>query len=325
MYIQDQLPGDSISDDQLSFLKAIGVDYLTLNPVPFAASGDGDQRLERFEEMRDYLLEKRDMAEKHGLRLYNIALTAIDDISLARPARDLRIDQWCQALRALAEAGVPTLGYNFKPIGNFRTTSTVGRGGAHYSSFNYDEWQQQPAPANYADKRIDEDGMWENLQYFLERIVPVAEENNIRLALHPDDPPLPEPMGGAARIVSTLDQYRRIFNLVPSDANAMLFCQGCVTEMGVDVCQAIRDIGAMNKIVYVHFRNVRGTPRDFQEVFVDEGDVDMYEAMKAYKEIGFEGPFMWDHVPAIADDVRGAGGRGFATGYMRAMIQAVYR
>ena len=275
--------------------------------------------------MRDFLLEKRDMAESNGLRLNNIALTAIDDISLARPERDVRIDQWSEALRALSVAGIPTVGYNFKPIGNFRTTSTVGRGGALYSSFNYDEWQQKPSPADYGDKQIDEDSMWENIQYFLERIVPVAEEFDIRLALHPDDPPLPEPMGGAARIVSTLDQYRRIFNLVPSDANAMLFCQGCVTEMGVDVYQAIRDIGSMNKIVYVHFRNVRGTPRNFQEVFVDEGDVDMYEAMKIYKEVGFEGPFMWDHIPAIPDDARGSGGRGFATGYMRAMLQAVYR
>lgn len=325
MLIQDQLPGDSISDEQLNFLKGIGVDYLTLNPVPFAASGDGDKRLTTFEEMRDYLLERRDMAEKHGLRLYNIALTAIDDISLARPERDLRIEQWSDALRAMAEAGVPTVGYNFKPIGNFRTTSAVGRGGALYSTFDYDEWERTVTPADYPDKQIDEDGMWENIQYFLERIVPVAEEYDIRMALHPDDPPLPEPMGGAARIVSTLEQYRRIFDLVPSDANAMLFCQGCVTEMGVDVCQAIRDLGSMNKIVYVHFRNVRGTPRNFQEVFIDEGDVDMFEAMKTYRDVGFEGPFMFDHIPALPDDEAGRGGRGFVTGYMRAMLQAVYR
>ncbi len=325
MYIQDQLPGDSLTDDQLSFFQSIGVDYLTLNPVPFSASGDGEKRLETFQEMRDYLLEKREMAERHGLVLNNIALTAIDDISLARPERDMRIDQWTEALRAMAAAGVPTVGYNFKPIGNFRTTSAIGRGGAVYSTFDYEEWQQKTSRADYPDKQIDEDTMWENLQYFLERVLPVAEENGVRLALHPDDPPIAEAMGGAARIVSTLDQYRRIFDLVPSDSNAMLFCQGCVTEMGVDVYQAIRDIGAMNKIVYVHFRNVRGSLKHFDEVFIDEGDVDMFEAMKAYKEIGCEGPFMWDHMPAIPDDKGGGGGRGFVTGYMRAMIQAVYR
>ena len=105
----------------------------------------------------------------------------------------------------------------------------------------------------------------------------------------------------------------------------MLFCQGCVTEMGEDVLQAIRDMGALGKIVYVHFRNVRGTLRDFQEVFVDEGDVDMFEAMKTYKEAGFEGPFMMDHTPGIPGDRQAREGHAFVTGYIRAMIQAVYR
>ena len=334
MLIQDQLPGDQINDENLSFLRAIGVDCLSLNPVPFAATGRGESRLSAFAEMRDYLLAKRELAEKHGLRLYSaefgsgglrVTINALDEIVLARPQRDLRIEQWVDALRAMGAAGVPTAGYNFKPIGNFRTTSSVGRGGALYERFNYGEWERTVSPADFPDKQIDEDAMWENIQYFLERIVPVAEENDVRLALHPDDPPIPEPMGGAARIVSTLDQYRRIFDLVPSDASGMMFCQGCVTEMGVDVCRAIHDIGSMNKIIYVHFRNVRGTPRDFQEVFLDEGDVDMYETMQAYRDVGFKGPFMMDHTPKIPGDLEDRAGRAFATGYMRALLQAVYR
>ena len=166
--------------------------------------------------------------------------------------------------------------------------------------------------------------MWANIQYFLEQVIPVAEENGVRMALHPDDPPIAEPMAGAARIVSTLDQYERIFGLAPSDSNAMLFCQGCVTEMGVDVLEGIRRIGGLGKIVYVHFRNVRGTPRDFREVFLDEGDVDMYEALKTYKDVDFNGPFMMDHTPGIPGDRGAREGHAFATGYIRAMIQAVY-
>ena len=108
-------------------------------------------------------------------------------------------------------------------------------------------------------------------------------------------PPFRNPWAGAARIVSTLEQYHHIFDMVPSHSNAMLFCQGCVAEMDEDVCGAIRDIGGRGKIVYVHFRNIRGGSRSFQEVFVDEGDQDMYEAMQTYKEVGFEGPFMMDH------------------------------
>jgi mannonate dehydratase len=105
----------------------------------------------------------------------------------------------------------------------------------------------------------------------------------------------------------------------------MLFCQGCVTEMGVDVEQAIREIGALGKIVYVHFRNVRGTPRNFQEVFIDEGDVDMVKMMQTYRDVGFQGPFMMDHTPQFAHGQTFWSGHAFAVGYMRALIQAVYR
>ena len=180
-------------------------------------------------------------------------------------------------------------------------------------------------PADVPDKYISEEKLLENLKYFLERIVPVAEEAGVQLAMHPDDPPIPEPLGGAARILSSLDHFERMFDMVSRDANAMLFCQGCVAEMGEDVPSAIRRIGTQNKIAYVHFRNIRGTPKSFQEVFVDEGDVDMHQAMQTYKEIGFDGPFMMDHTPCLPQENAQWAGRAFAVGYIRSMIQAVYR
>ena len=315
MYIQDQLPSDRLSEENLSYYKAIGVDYLTIYPLPAAITA--------YPAMVDYLQSVRKMAEKHGLRFYNAAMGGPDEITLARPDRDTHIELWCNWLRAMGKVGVPTLGYNFKPIGNFRTPSATGRGEAKYSTFVYEEYEKEGH--DHPDKYIDEDAMWANIDYFHQRIVPVAAEAGVTLALHPDDPPLPEPMGGAARIVSTLDQYERIFALNPSAHNAMLFCQGCVTEMGVDVYEAIRRMGRQQKICYVHFRNVQGTPKDFREVFVDEGDVDMFKAMQTYKEIGFEGPFMMDHTPQIPHDKDQRQGHAFATGYIRAMIQAVYR
>ena len=144
------------------------------------------------------------------------------------------------------------------------------------------------------------------------------------MALHPDDPPIPEPLGGVAQIVSTLDQYRRIFAAAPGDCNGMLFCQGCVTEMGVDVYETIREMGLRNKIVFVHFRNVRGALPSFQEVFLDEGDVNMLRAMEVYKEVGFNGPFMMDHTPGIPGDEKSRAGHAYAVGYIRALIQTVY-
>lgn len=337
MFIQDALPAHRIDDENLSFFKAIGVDYLTVDPAPLAASGQhAEPALSDPREMRDYFLRTRALVESHGMKLQNIVLTGPDEVTLALPGRDAKIAQWCDTLRAMGEAGIPTVGYNFKPIGNFRTTTTYGRGGAAYSTFVYDEFMKNVP--SHPDKQIGEEKMWEHLEYFLERIVPVAEEAGVTLALHPDDPPIPEPLAGAARIVSTLDQYKRIFKLAPSPANAMLFCQGCVAEMGEKVVEAIHDIGSLGKIAYVHFRNIRGTPHSFQEVFVDEGDQDMSQAMQAYKEVGFKGPFMMDHtpgIPGLRDSLRtystGAtipdnrSGHAFAVGYIRAMIQAVYR
>jgi mannonate dehydratase len=314
MFVQEQLPWNQVDDESLSFFKAIGVDYLTVYPPP---------ELESPQAMDTYLAQTRRLAEAHGLRLYNVAVAGADEITLALPGRDGRIEWWQHLLRALGRHGVPTLGYNFKPVGNLRTSPTCGRGGSLYSTFDYDELMRDPPL--HPHKRIDEEQLLENLGYFLQRVIPVAEESGVRLALHADDPPIPEPLGGAARIVSTLDQYRRIFALVPSPANAMLFCQGCVTEMGVDVYQAIQDMGSLGKIAYVHFRNVRGAPRSFQEVFVDEGQVDMHRAMQTYAQVGFKGPFMMDHTPEIPGDRLGREGRAFAVGYIRAMIQAVYR
>jgi mannonate dehydratase len=316
MTIQEQIPHTKLDDETLSFLKALGVDYVAVSASPEVQ--DGADRL-------DYWRWARRLVESHGMRLMNVAATGWDDISLGRPNRDRAIEAWCTLLRNLGAAGIPTLGYNFKPAGNFRTAPVPpGRGGATYSTFDYDELMR--APPHYPDKVVSEAQLWEHLQYFLERVIPVAEECGVRMALHPNDPPIPEPLGGAAAITATLEQFERIFGLVPSPCNAMLFCQGCVAEMGVDVPGAIRRIGSQGKIVYVHFRNIRGTPRKFQEVFLDEGDVDMVRAMQAYKEVGFTGPFMMDHTPRFPTaEATAWAGRAFAVGYIRALLQAVYR
>jgi mannonate dehydratase len=315
MYIQEQLRWDQVNDENLAFFKAIGVDYLAIYPAPDMR--DGADRA-------DYWWEMRKLAEKHGLTLRNIATHGWDEITLAKPDRDEKIEAWCTILRNLGEVGIPTMGYNFKPIGNFRTTSAIGRGGVRYSTFDYDELMQNPP--HVPEKAISAEDLRANLAYFLERVMPVAEQSGVRMALHPDDPPLSEPLGGAARVVSSIEDYLQIFDMYPTASNAMLFCQGCVAEMGVDVEQAIRTIGGLDKIVYVHFRNIRGTPRNFQEVFVDEGQVDMRHMMEVYRDIGFNGPFMMDHTPTFSSREQTKwGGVAFAVGYMRGLIHSVYR
>ena len=322
MIIQDLLGWDQFDDENLSFFRAIGIDCVCLD-IRNMHRADPKLDLREGRDSTEFLAAAREKVESHGMRLYSIFMGGWDEITLARPDRDEKIAAWNAMLRSIGAAGIPALGYNFKPMGNFRTTSAHGRGGARYSTFDYEEFaQNRPEPH---DPPVSAEEMWAHLAYFLERVIPVAEEAGVRMALHPDDPPIPEPLAGVAQIVSTLDQYRRIFELAPGRANGMLLCQGCVSEMGENVYDAIREMGTKEKIVYVHFRNVRGTLPSFQEVFMDEGDVDMYRALETYRDAGFEGPFMMDHTPHLPQPSAGWAGRAYAVGVIRGLIQAVYR
>ena len=314
MTVQHHLSLEALTDDTLSTLKAIGVDCIAIMHPPPPRAGE-----DRTEMWKDACRK----VDAHGMRLNNVGLRPGLDIIHGRAGRDEGIEGWCTMIRNLGAAGIPTLGYNFRGIGNFRTEATVGRGGARYSTFDRDEFLANPQ--DHPDLRISEESLRENLRAFMERIVPAAEESGVLLTMHPDDPPIPEPLGGAARVLSTLDDFERLFDLVPSDANAMLFCQGCVAEMGEEIPAAIRRIGGRGKIGTVHFRNIRGGFGKFQEVFVDEGDMDMYVAMQTYREIGFHGPFMLDHTPGLPSGSAAWAGTAYAIGYIRAMIQAVFR
>ena len=323
MHIKDLLSWDQFDDDHLRFYKAIGIDMICLD-VRAMSRKDPTLDLSDGRYSTEFFQEARKKAESHGMQLNSIFMAGWDGITLAAPDRDEKIDAWCTMLRCIGAAGIPHLGYNFKPMGNFRTPSVPpGRGGTKYSTFDYEVFSgNRPKPH---EPPVSAEEMWDRIEYFLRRVIPVAEENGVRMALHPDDPPIPEPLGGVAQIVSTLDQYRRIFDVAPSDSNGMLFCQGCVAEMGVDVYETIREMATKRKIIYVHFRNVRGCLPSFQEVFLDEGDQDMLKAMETYKEAGFNGPFMMDHTPGFPEGDSARVGRAYAVGYIRALIQTVYR
>ena len=264
MQLMDYLMWEDVSSDRLNFYRAIGVESLMVH-LP-EEMGDGEDHTEDFKRMKKFV-------EDHGLELfvYHAHRIPRDKIIHGQPGRDEQIETWCKMLRAIGAAGVPTTTTTttFYAISHFRTSTTYGRGGISYSSFEYEELMKDPP--HFPDKEISEERLWENIDYFLQRVVPVAEEAGVRIALHPDDPPIPEPLGGAARIMVSIENFQRVFDLVPSDAYGMLFCQGCVAEMGEDIVEAIHAISERNKIVFVPFRNIRGNPYKFQEVFLDEG------------------------------------------------------
>jgi mannonate dehydratase len=316
MKLMDHIAWKDVTTENLNFYKAIGVDCLLVLLPP--AMADGQDHTDEFKRLKTFVTS-------HGLELHVLHSGWLprDKIVYGLPGRDEQMDNWCQVLRAIGAAGVPATATTFYAISHFRTPPTVGRGGSRYSTWDYEEFLKNPP--QHPGKEITEERMWENIAYFLQRVVPVAEEAGVRIALHPDDPPVPEPLGGAARIVVSVENYQRIFDLAPSDALGMLFCQGCVAEMGANVLETIRTMGSRNKIVFVHFRNIRGGRYKFQEVFIDEGDVDMLQAMQAYREVGFNGPFMMDHTPGIPHPSGSWAGRAYANGYIRALLQTVYR
>ena len=312
--IQDHLGLDNLTDGTLSTLKAIGVDDIAIMHPPLPEPGEDQTSMWR---------EVRRKVVSHGMRLYSVGLRPHPSITLGRPDCEEHVGSWRALIRSLGAAGVSTLAYNFRGIGNFRTESAVGRGGARYSTFDLAEFQADPQV--HPDQAIGEDALRHNLRYFIRRILPEAEEGEVRLLMHPDDPPRHDPLGGAARVLSSLEDFEGLFDLVPSPANAMLFCQGCVAEMGEDIPAAIRRMAALGKIGTVHFRNIRGGPERFEEVFLDEGDADMYEMMRVYREVGYDGPFMLDHTPGLQDPSATWAARGYAIGFIRAMMQAAYR
>src|SRR5262249_40785442 len=285
----------------------------------------------------DALSRLRERVESFGITLDLVPLPLssneiekfeMPNIMLGKsPERDREIDDICQMIRNTARAGIPGLKYNLTFLGVPRTARTPGRGGASYSTFVYDQDKQDP-PLTKAGP-VSADAYWERVTYFLERVMPVATEHKVRMAFHPQDPAMPIDRGyrGVHTVLGTVDGLKRFVTIAESPYHGLNFCQGTVSEMlkkpGDEIFDVIRYFGSRGKIFNVHFRNIRGGFLNFQETFIDDGDVDMLKAMRVYKEIGFDGMMMPDHVPSITGDAHGFQAFAFTFGYIKALIAAV--
>ena len=249
----------------------------------------------------------------------------LDKAKLGLPGRDEEIDIACELIRNMGAVGIPVWCYEWMTAFNWtRTSKTMpSRGGALVTGYDHDDMRNEPL-TEYGI--VTDEQLWENLQYFLERVIPVAEEANIKLAMHPDDPPL-SPIRGISRIMRSIENYQKLMDMFPSPINGISLCQGNFTLMTDDLPAVIRHFG--DKIFFVHFRDVRGTPEKFQETFHDDGQTDMLECMRAYRDIGFEGVCRPDHVPTMEGDSNdrpgySSIGRLFAIGYLKGLREAVY-
>jgi mannonate dehydratase len=167
--------------------------------------------------------------------------------------------------------------------------------------------------------------MWGNLERFLRSVLPTAEAAGVRLALHPDDPPM-SPLCGLERIMDREDSFVRLLSISSSPANALTFCVGCFAELGSDILNLIDRF--RERIACVHLRNIAGTPRDFVETFPDDGDINLVAVVRKLHEIGFAGYLRSDHAPQLDTDREvvsegyGTQGHLFAIGYLRGLVQA---
>ena len=284
----------------------------------------------------DSLSRQREMVESFGIKLDMLPLpmSSVDldkaempAILLAKdPDRDREIDQICKMIENCAKAGIPALKYNLTLLGVVRTPSTKGRGGATLSTFVYDLAKQDTLTEA---GRVTGDMMWERITYFLKRVVPVAEANKVRLCCHPNDPGMPKVTGfrGVDCVMGTVDGLKKFVTIQESPYHGLNFCQGTISEMleqpNKEICDIIRWFGSRKKIFNVHFRNIKGKFLNFQETLPDDGDVDMIRAMRAYKEVGYDGMIMPDHVPHIEGDTGGAQAFAFSFGYIQALLQLV--
>ena len=273
------------------------------------------------------LLAARQTVEAAGMRLTHLE-RKIPHLKFVHnlPGRDAQIEEFKSLIRNMAEAGMTVLCYNWMPDEDWQRTScdVPERGGARVTEFNLAEVGRNvtdadgrpPVPTSAAD-------LWINLERFLHEVLPVAEEAHIKLALHPDDPPLEELLG-QPRIIISNEALRRVVETAPSPSNGVCYCVGSLHPAGVDLLAGIRALA--DKIFFVHARNVRGTAEHFVETWHDNGEIDMPAVIRALKAAGYNGTIRPDHAPSMAGESNATPGyemlgRLFAAGYLRGLMQ----
>jgi mannonate dehydratase len=268
-----------------------------------------------------------------GVVLGNLMISGFPKTVYGRPGRDEEIEKIRQSIEAAGKAGLPVVEYNFYAHrameGYFEQT---GRGGAGLTGANYDRMKGlEPLPEEGAHT-LDE--IWANITYFLKAVVPVAGKANVRLALHPNDPPFPTSRG-SQQIMGTVAGWKHLIEIVDSPANGITFDCGVTREMGEDPVEVCRYFGSRDRINHMHYRNPRVIKpyEKYDEGFIDEGDVDMFAVMRELIKVKYTRQVYPEHPRALDYDrargpIHGYPGGGAYTGdvydiaYAKAMLQA---
>lgn len=289
----------------------------------------------------DELVALRRNVEAQGLKLEaieNFDPAHWGDILIDGPRRAQHIENVKTILRRMGEAGIPIMGYNFSIAGVAgRTKGNYARGGAPAVGMEgpYDlpmpnglVWNMVVDPAaptrdSGTIPAATPEQLWDRFKRFADDVFPVAEQAGVKLALHPDDPPMPS-IRGQPRLVYQPSLYQKAIDLNPSAANALEFCVGSLAEMTEgDIYEVVEHYSRQGRLGYVHLRNVRGKVPTYKETFIDDGEVDVMRVLAILQKNGFEGVIVPDHAPQMSCAAPWHAGMAFAMGYLKAGLQAL--
>jgi mannonate dehydratase len=295
----------------------------------------------------DELLRLRERSEAAGLvveGIENVPYRHWDRVLLGKPGREEQLENYKTTIRNMAAAGIFVLGHHFLPTYVWRTDLQArGRGGARVTAFDADRAAEGNALAGYKltpqepiEGLLERDRMWANYKLFLDAVLPVAEDVGVKLAVHPDDPPVDFPLGGVERILASPEGMERAFELSGgSPAWGLDLCLGTVSEMAgeTSINRVIDFFGPKGRIFYIHFRDVQGTVPRFKEAFIGEGNYDPARVLRRLARVGFDGFIIDDHVPAMIGDedtwaetasaAYCSRGRAHAIGYLQGLLNAL--
>lgn len=310
-----------VTNDYLKFLQQIGTKYC------YTWLNDSQMNY-------DFIASLKERTAKYGITLYNAGNLTYGKsaaIHLGLPEREEHIEIFSKFIEDLSRAGVNTTTITWEPNGTLGTSDTQGvidvyggvtRGGAATRVVDMKIMNKMPFSHG---REYSKEEIWENFEYFAKRIKPVIESNEVRVSLHPNDPPV-DSVAGIATLIQNSQDYRRAFEIADSDFFGMEFCCGCWLEGGIsrfgNIKKDIKEFVTKGKVFIVHFRNVSGTLPHFVETFVDDGYQNMYELMKTFVETGYSGTLIMDHSPTLISSAGVAASTAYANGYLKALLKA---
>jgi mannonate dehydratase len=308
-------------ENDIKFIQQLGLDHVVLWTDGKKAS-------------YEYYNSRRELYEAAGIKVYGFGSYDVhnqDAIVLGLENKDAKIEEYKQHLRNLSKAKIPYTTYAHMANGIWSTERETIRGGAGARGFKLENakvgtWidKRYEGPLTHG-RKYTTDELWGNYEYFIKQAAAVAEEQNIKIGIHPDDPPVPE-LGGIPRcIFSSFDGYKKALEIADSPNVGICLCVGCWLEggklMGKDVLKTIEYFGKQKKLFKVHLRNVTQPLPHFTETFLDEGFADMYKILKALKKVDFDGVVIIDHVPSM---VGGLTSSAYSVGYLKGLVERVF-